>query len=209
MWRINFGPWHNISSNATWNQTILLINDTNFVEAESIDNSGNNATKNVTIYYNYTNMGAIPLMIYDDNNLTYNWSYDNASIGQNVIVNSTDQVYSGNTSFRTDSNTSGTLNLMIGNQTSGGMNATNYTTVRFAIYANQSINLYVQLGFLNNTNITYYGTSTLSIPAMTWYIANVSVSTLMAGNTTFNSLGLTINEINNVTYYLDNVQIVP
>lgn len=209
-WRMNYGQWHNISSNISWTQIILLINNTNFVEAMAIDNSGNNATKNVTIDYNYTNMGAMPMIIYDDNNLTLNWSYENASIGQNVIVNSTNYVYAGNTSFKTNSNASGTLNIMIGNTSEAGINTTNYTRVRFAIYANQSINnLYIKLGFVNDTNIIYYGTSTLSIPATTWYIANVTVSTLMAGNSTFNSLGLTINETSNVTYYLDNVQIVP
>jgi len=208
VWRMNFGPWHNISSSTTWMQTVLLTNNTNFVEAMAIDNSGNNATKNVTIYYNYTNMGAIPLMIYNDN-LTFNWSYDNASIGQNVSVNSTDQVYCGNTSFRTDSNASGTLNIMLGNTTDGGINSMNYTRVRFAIYSNQTINLYVQLGFLNNTNSLYYNSSNFTVPQATWYIINESVNTLMAGNTTFNSLGLTINETSNVTYYLDNVQIVP
>jgi hypothetical protein len=209
MWRMNFGPWHNISSNNSWTQTILLINDTNFVEVLAFDNSSNNFTKNITINYNYTTIGAVPMIIYDDNNLTINWTYENASIGQNVIVNSTDYVYCGNTSFRTDSNASGTLNIMLGNTTDGGMNSTNYTKVKFAIYANQSFIMYVQLGLINDTNNLYYNTSTFSIPNTTWYIVSVNVSSLMSNNTIFNSLGLTINETNNVTYYLDNVQIVP
>jgi len=208
LWNINLGPWHNISNNSIWNQTILLINDTNFIEAESFDNSGNNATKNVTIYYNYTNIGAIPLIIYNDNNLTTNWTNNN-STNQTITVNSIEQVYCGNTTLKTDSLSSGTLNMMIGSASDAEINSMNYTRVRFAIYANQSMNLNVKLGSVNGTNVLYYGSSTLAIPAATWYIADISVNALMNGNTFFNSLGLTNTESNSVTYYMDNIQIVP
>ncbi len=209
-WRMNGGPWQNTSSTTGWTQAILLANVSNFIELKTMDNSGNNGTANMTIYYNYSTMNALPLIIFDNDNFTSNWSYENASMYVNVTINDTSRIYSGNSSMRVDANATSTFNIMIGNTTDVGVNATNYTKVRFVIYANQSIsNLNVTLGFVNNTNITYFGTSTFSVPAMNWTIINASVSTLMAGNSTFNSLGLSINESTNVTYYLDNVQIIP
>jgi len=209
--RLNYGEWQTATSTIindieNWSLELLLSNGSNLIEAMSVDNSGNNATiRNRNLSYNSSSNIIEPFIIYENNDFTTNWSYENKSVGESVITNSSDHIYSGANSMRVDSNSSGTLNIMLGSENDPGIDATNYSTLRFAIYSNETINISLQLGYINDTNNLYYGSKMFVIPADTWTVVNAGVLVLMNGSTTFNSLGLTLDWPYNVTYYLDNV----
>jgi len=192
--------------------TANYANGSHAISAVASDAAGNKATATVAVNFSNTASGgsggqasASDLWIYQ-NGLASGWSNGSWGLFSSTSFNSNQYLYPGCTkSIKVVQSNGGALRFL-----SGSWNAlipvdpSPYTSVSFAVYSTNSLNLNV---YLMNASGVISTVKYCAIPNGIWTMVAIPVSSLDPSNQTFTMLVIQDVSGKSVTYYIDNVKL--
>jgi hypothetical protein len=187
-----------------WNTT-LASNGSHTIAAIARDPSGNSSTASISVTVSNTVSPTQDLWVYQEA-LPSSWI--NASWAATITFGSTEQAYAGSNSIKVAQSVNGGLSLHSGYWNSSvEINPASYTAAEFAIYGGSSgLTIYVLLQNDNGDSFPWISCGT--VPANTWRVINVPMSTLDPDKISFDRFDILEGSSVATTYYVDNLRFI-